>query len=272
MRRTVLTFTMLASGISAPTTQTSAFEAASIKPASRNSECANGSVIGPMTGGGLRVECLPLRSILTWAYEVQDFQISGGPSWMKSDLWEIRAKAEAPETAQEGPLQYEKMSDAQRSRYMETVRGRLKALLAERFQLAIHRETREQTVYSLALAKSGPKLKEAADQSSAGLIRRGRGLIIGKGAAIESLASFLAIDVARPVTNNTGLTAHYDFELKWTPDSPAGADADGKAAPTDVAGPTVFTALEEQLGLRLESRKGPMEMLIVDRVEKPSAN
>ncbi len=267
MRRAILTLPLLAGAIFAQPS----FETASIKPRERDSSCSNGSVIGPMPGGGLRVECLALKSILTWAYDVQNYQISGGPAWITSDRWNILAKP-AADAPQDGPVQYEKMNDAQRRSYMELVRQRLQTLLAERFQLSLRHEAREQTIYALTVAKNGPKLKESVDQSVSGFLKRGRGQITGKGAQIETLARFLGIDVQRPIIDRTGLTARYDFTLDWTPDRPTSADDTSKAAATDPTGPTVFTALQEQLGLRLESQKGPVDTLVIDRVEKPSAN
>ncbi len=267
MRRVILTLPLLAGAIFAQPS----FETASVKPTERDSACSNGSVIGPMPGGGLRVECLALKSILTWAYDVQDYQISGGPSWIASDRWNILAKP-ASDVPQDGPIQYEKMNDAQRRTYMALVRQRLQALLAERFQLQLRHEAREQTMYALTVAKNGPKLKESADQSVSGFLKRGRGQITGKGAQIETLAQFLAIDVRRPIIDRTGLTSRYDFTLDWTPDRAPSADDAGKAAAADPTGPTVFTALQEQLGLRLESQKGPVDTLVIDRVTKPSEN
>ena len=238
------------------------FETAAIKPVAIDAPCSNGSMIQPMTGGGLRVECMSLKPMLTWAYQVQNFQISGGPAWVESMRWNIMAKADAAAGA--GALEYEKMSDAQRAQTLERVRRRLQALLAERFQLVIRRESREQAVYSLTVAKGGPKLKESENQSASGFIRGGRNEVISKGAFLAQLAHFLAIPLRRPVIDNTGLAAHYDFELHWTPEAPPGGDAQ--------PGPTVFTAIQEQLGLRLEAAKAPVDLLVIERVEKPVDN
>jgi bla regulator protein blaR1 len=268
MRRAIPGLLILAIGAFA---QTPAFETASIRPTPPDSQCSNGSIIEPLPGGGLRVECVGLKSLLTWAYEVQNYQVSGGPSWMAAESWNILAKPAAPEGPQDGPAEYAKMNDTQRTRYMAIIRQRLQALLADRFQLVLRHESREQTVYALTIAKNGPKLKESADQSVSGFLKRGRGNITGKGAQMETLVKFLAIDVLRPVADETHLTAHYDFTLDWTPDRPASATPGAETA-SDPTGPTIFTAIEEQLGLRLESRKMPVDTLIIDRIEKPSEN
>ncbi len=131
MKHAILALPILASGLFA---QPPVFETASIKPAPADSQCSNGSLIGPMPGGGLRVECLPLKNILMWAYDIQDYQVSGGPSWMANERWSILAKPAPAEKAPDEPVEYEKMNDPQRARYMDLVRQRLRALLADRFQ------------------------------------------------------------------------------------------------------------------------------------------
>ncbi len=126
---------------------------------------------------------------------------------------------------------------------------------------------REQTAYVLTIAKNGPKLKASKDQS--GFIKRGRGQIVSRGAQMTALAQYLSIDVRRPVMDRTGLSGHYDFTLEWTPDPGTNV---AETATADATGPSLFTALEEQLGLRLESRKAPVDTLIVETVERPSEN
>jgi uncharacterized protein (TIGR03435 family) len=265
--RTIFAFSLLACALwgQAPT-----FETASIKPTPPDAQCG---MIRNMPGGTLRIDCITLKGMLLYAYDVQDFQLLGGQGWVETERWNIMAKPGSGETPQEGPAEFEKMNDAQRRRAMEVGRLRLQALLAERFQVSLRHEKREQTVYALTVAKNGPKMKEAENQASAGFLRRGRGVIEGRGALMDTVAQFLAIDMRRPVTNETGLTKHYDFKLEWTPDSPVSSDgAAGTPAAVSAPGPTVFTALEEQMGLKLESRKGPVEMLIIERAERASEN
>jgi uncharacterized protein (TIGR03435 family) len=227
------------------------FETASIKPVEPGGPCQ--SMIAPMTGGGLRVECVGLTSLITWAYQVQNYQLSGGPAWIHSTSWNIMAKAPAVE----GAIEYENMTDDQRKESSALARKRLQNLLAERFQLTLRRESREQSVYTLTIGRAGPKLKESEDQSKSGMVARGRGRLICRGGLLDVAAQMLAVDLGRPVINQTGLAKHYDFEVHWTTE---GAE-----------GPSVFTAIQE-LGLKLEATKAPVEMLVIERAERPSEN
>jgi bla regulator protein blaR1 len=260
MKRMALTLPLLATCLCA---QQLTFETASIKPTPAD---AHNSVIRPMPDGGLNAEGLSLRTLITFAYDVQDYQISGGPSWVGSQPWTIVAKPSSPAAGNrhEGPIENGKMSSAQQ--YMRSVRERTKALLTERFQLMLRHEIREQTAYVLTVAKGGPKMKE----STPGMMRRGNGEIFSKGTQMGNFIRFLAVDPRRPVTDETGLTGTYEFDLKWATDRPANEEP-GASTASD-PGPTIFTAIEEQLGLRLESRKAPVETLIIERVEKASEN
>jgi uncharacterized protein (TIGR03435 family) len=240
MMRAVAILTLLAAALLA---QTPGFEVASIRPTGPDERCGT---IEPLPGGGLRVCGLALKTIVTWAYDVQDYQVVGGPSWTEKDSWDILAKPPA-DNAQAAPMEYEKMTGPQQAAYMRLIRSRLQSLLAVRFHLALRREMREQTAYALTIAKGGPKMREAAG----GMIRRGRGEIVSRGANMESL-------VRRPVTNETGLAGNYEFALQWTPDNTP-----------DASGPSIFTAIEEQLGLRLEARKAPVETLVIEKAERP---
>jgi len=114
----------------------------------------------------------------------------------------------------ERAIEYEKMTDAQRKQSSELVRQRLQALLADRFRLALRRESREQVVYALVVAKNPPTLKESQDQTKSGMIARGRGRLLGRGAVLDMAALYLGVELGRPVINRTGLTAHYDCEIR----------------------------------------------------------
>ncbi|HXE65083.1 MAG TPA: TIGR03435 family protein [Bryobacteraceae bacterium] len=173
-----------------------------------------------------------------YAYGGQDLRISGGPPWLDRDMWEIDAKADRQVTAGE-------------------LKRMLQSLLTERFKLAVHPETRELPVYSMVPAKGGPKLQRGDDHlrgsfSISGTFLRGT---IDSGAFAAHLTSTLH----RPVIDNTGLQGIWKFDLTWAPD--------------DVTtGPSIFTAIQEQLGLKLESAKGPVQVLVIDRAEMPSGN
>lgn len=263
MKHAALIVPLLATNLCA---QPLTFETASIKPTPPG---AHNSVIAPMPGGGLNAEGISLKVLIMWAFDVQDYQVSGGPSWVESQPWTILAKPAPPAAGNplDGPVEYEKMNAAQQAQYARSVRERTRALLAERFHLVLRREEREQTAYVLTVAKGGPRMKESAP----GMIGRSNGEIISKGTQMGNFIRFLAVDLRRPVTDATGLTGTYAFDLKWTPDRPANTEP-GAAAASDPAGPTIFTAIEEQLGLRLESRKAPVETLLIERADKPSDN
>ena len=170
------------------------------------------------------------------------------------------------------------MTDGQRETYRQQMRERVRSMLADRFQLTMHRETKEGAVYALVTARGGPKLKEDTDGAGRpGIFARRRGELTGTSAPIQWLTQALSNQFSRPVVDKTGLTSKYDFQLQWTPDSsqiPPGMPPPGVEAlpPADPNGPDVFTAIQEQLGLRLESQKAPVEVLVVDRIAKPSEN
>ena len=236
------------------------FEVASIKP------------MEPAMGGMMRVEMqmapggrfiakgLTLRLLMQQAYGVRDFQITGAPAWASTDRYEINAKAEGGDIGR------------------DAIRPLLQSLLEERFQLKMRRETKDAPVYELVTAKGGPKLKASEAGEGRDQVRMGRGFVQAQSATVASLANVLANQLGRSVVDKTGLTGRYDFKLEWTPDESQNAlvremrpDAP-PAAPLDSAGPSIFTALQEQLGLKLDNGKGPVEVLVIEKVEKPSEN
>jgi bla regulator protein blaR1 len=234
------------------------FEVASIKPASPN---ARGTVLRFMPGGGLTMTNLPLREMITFAYDVRDFQVSGGPGWVGTERFDVTAKAER--AAADGPDDPAKMTGDQLKTVQAKTAERTRALLADRFQLIVHKETKEQPIYALVPAKYGSKLREAKEPGPR-LMTNGRRMQ-GSAVSIEMLTQVLSSQMERPVVDKTGLTGKYDFVLEWTPDM-------GAAGDSGPVGPTIFTALQEQLGLRLESPKGPVQNIVIDRAEKPSEN
>ena len=186
-----------------------------------------------------------LKEMIAWAYHVQQYQISG-PGFLETERFDVTAKI--PDgLAGQTPLM-------------------LEALLADRFNLAIHRETKELPVFELVVAKGGPKLKDA--ESEYGVNKnsnRSRAHVTAK-ATMRRFAEFLSGEVSRPVMDKTGLTGTYDMTLDYSPDDRASND-DTSAVPS------LFTALQEQLGLRLESAKGPVETVVVDHAERtPTEN
>lgn len=234
------------------------FEVASIK----RSEPGNlrGSTFEFLPGGGLRIANGTLRAILETAYDVREFQILGGPGWVNSERYDILARSADSLFNLTGA-----------SNDVKTVRLRLQTLLRQRFNLEVHRETRELPEYALEVAKKGPKLiqDDASNGSSNGRtgIQRSCGQMIGTNATMANLTLMLARQLDRPVLDRTGLTGKYNFQFAWTPDSgPCSGSPDSSNAPS------IFTALEETLGLRLDSIKGPVDSLIIDHADRPSEN
>jgi uncharacterized protein (TIGR03435 family) len=271
------------------------FEVASIKPSDPK---VQGVTIRNGPGGGLNITGATLKLLIEQAYDVRDFQILGGPGWINSDRYDIAAKAE-PGVNRPAP-DPRNLTDQRKA--MEQQRERLRALLADRFRLKIRRETKELPVYALTLAKGGPKLKESSldtpatgpngDKGPQGFrgpfMRMGPGQIIGQSASLDFLVQVLSRQLGRTVLDKTGLKGAYDFTLEWTPD-PAqglgpgfggpGEPSVGKdlprpenPAPAEPNGPSLFAALQEQLGLKLESQRGSVEVIVIESVEKPSEN
>jgi bla regulator protein BlaR1 len=248
------------------------FEVASIKPANPD---APGSSINFRPGGGLNMTNVPLRAMITFAYDVRDFQISGGPGWVGTERFDVMARPDR--AAADGLEDLAKMTDDQRKTVRDQIAERLRALLADRFQLVVHKEVKEQPIYALILAKNGLKLQENKEPGPRQGMSMNRGRLQGMAAPMEMLGQVLSNTMGRPVLDKTGLTGKYDFVLEWTPEPGADARAqgfgDGITAPAPApGGPTIFTALQEQLGLRLDAQKGPVQIIVIDRVEKPSKN
>jgi uncharacterized protein (TIGR03435 family) len=214
---------------------------------------------GSPSGSRLVLEAVSLSDLISWAYNVKPWQVSGGPAWAgiqrdrttlddATKRFDINAKAEG---------------DAVRS--AEEFRQMMQALLTDRFHLVLHRESRDTLIYALVTDKKGPKLRESPPDSKGILRMNGGGRITGSGATMAQLAGWFskANGVERPVLDETGLTGHYDFTLEWS-NQMVGAQ--------DSTAPSIFTAMPEQLGLKLESRHAPVEFLVIDRAEMPSEN
>jgi uncharacterized protein (TIGR03435 family) len=151
----------------------------------------------------------------------------------------------------------------------------LQSLLADRFKLVFHKETREEQIYDLVVDKGGSKLKVAVDtvKGSPQGLRAGRGEVTGMAAPMQQLSNFLSEQLGRSVIDKTDLDGKYDFTLKWMPDPLASGGSSGPdAIPLDPSAPSLTAAVQEQLGLKLQPTKGPVEILVIDHVEKPSEN
>ncbi len=213
------------------------FEAAVIKP----SKVADGSISNSFDNSGrFTATNTSLKLFILIAYQVRE--IEGGPAWMDSATFDITAKPETAANKDQGRLM-------------------LRALLADRFQLKFHMETRELPILQLVVAKNSPHLAEGKDKFDS---MSGRpGILTGTAATMKHLAGNLSSVLGRQVFDKTGLPGYYDFKLEFTPEG---------TPPDRTTGPSLYTALQEQLGLKVESAKGPVEILVIDHAEKPSEN
>lgn len=256
-----------------------AFEVASIRPAAPD---ARGMFIHPGPGDGVTITNMTLKEIIVLAWRVQPFQISGGPAWLDSVHYDVVAKPAAKPQQTEIPLM-------------------LQSLLEDRFQLMLHHETKELPIYALVVARKDGKLGSRLTKSKEGsctppdaskpppLLKPGERPTLGCGGSMMGPGGVTAVSVpianlvpglsrllGRTVVDKTGLPGNFDINLEWTPDDSQSSqflppDAP-RPAPSNAAGPSIFTALQEQLGLKLESQKGPVDVLIIERAEKPSEN
>lgn len=201
-----------------------------------------------------------LKTLIEAAYNLTPRAISGGPAWIDSEHYDILAGT---------PGELHPGFDEQMSM--------LRQLLTDRFGLAFHREPKELAVYELTVAKDGPRLKESAGPPSDGLhfvLYPGRASLPAKGGSMAELASVLqraALD--RPVVDKTGLTGRYDFDLNWSPDESQFGGAIARLGGADASDqPDLYTAMQRQLGLKLEAVKGRIEALVIDHAERPAEN
>jgi bla regulator protein blaR1 len=242
------------------------FEVATIKP-SKNGGGKGGLEILP--GGGLRMGGVTLRNLITFAYDIPENRVTGGPRWLGSEAYDIVAKAERVDQADDRPATVVAPGTAAWDR----VRQRTQALLAERFALVIHRDVKEGPAYALVVTKNGPKLKESQDQGNPRTMRS-FGRIEAQRGTMHMLSALLTNWLGRPVLDRTGLTGTYDYKVEYGQDHAPVGSAVPSEVPTDAnfSGPSIFVALQEQLGLKLESIRAAVETIVIDRAERPSAN
>ncbi len=262
------------------------FEVASIKP--NHPEGGLQRVRLMFAPDGLTASGLTVKSLVGFAYNLKDFQISGGPGWIDSERYDIDAKMD--EATIEALKKLPPEEAVERRRLM------LQSLLAERFKLKASQSSKELPIYALVVAKNGPKLSQSAVTPSPGPASPGpasgpagpgprsmmsfrNGELTATGIPISTLADRISREVGRDVIDKTGLQGRYDFTLHWAPEiqapmpgGPADSGPGSAAASPDSSGPSIFTAIQEQLGLKLESQKGPVKTLVIDAVEKPSEN
>jgi uncharacterized protein (TIGR03435 family) len=201
-----------------------------------------------------------IRGLLVQAYRIRGGLISGLPGWAESARFDVKAKVVDPDAAV-----MKRLTPAQR-------RAMIEAIMIDRFRVKVHMESKLLPVYDLVVTKSGPKFKEsappAADDSSGTYIHNND--LTATAVPMSSFAKSLSEQLNYTVIDKTGLTGRYDLHLRWSPEGTAtsGLDA-GQSSASDATEPSMFLALPEQLGLKLVPSKGPVETLIVDRVETP---
>jgi uncharacterized protein (TIGR03435 family) len=207
-----------------------------------------------------------LKSLVQFAFGIPETRILNGPAWIDSTRFDIDAKADSSVDAQMRGLTSEE-GKARKQRMLQ-------ALLADRFKLVTHPEARELPIYALVVAKGGPRL--GVIQSNGTTVNTGNGHIEVQGSnSVALLAEELAKIVGRVVVDKTSIEGRYNLTLSWTPDggaSPEISASERIAAAPDSGGPSIFTALQEQLGLKLESQRGPVQVLVIDHIEMPSEN
>jgi bla regulator protein blaR1 len=249
------------------------YEVSTIKPGT-----GDGRIMLMFTPDGVSIAGVPMQMILREAFGTEDDRIVGAPAWVKSTKYDIQAKVDPADAPKLDKLK------------MDERRSMLVPLLVDRFNLKYHHETRVMPLYALIIAKGGLKMRESkpddpAENDGHGqhmLRYMGRGHIESTGTGAPLLARILSEQLGRSVVDKTGLAGNYDFTLQWTPDDapppgPGGAGGAGGGPPrgddaSDAVGPSLFTAVQEQLGLKLESDKGPMDVIVIDHIDLPSAN
>lgn len=229
--------------------QTASFEVASIKP----NHSPDGSNRVRRGVGQITMENVPVRKMTLMAYGIPDDRLYAlaGPDWMGSDGYDVLAKY--PASADD-----------------EQVRAMLRNMLAERFHLALHRETRQLPVYALTVAKGGPKIQPVPAANSRTNGRPGH--LEATAITMQKLGDVFGRLMGRPVLDETGMKGVYSFTLDWAPDETTRFSPEAPPAAPSGA-PSLFAAFQEQLGLKLEGRKGPVEVLVVDHIERtPTEN
>ena len=233
-----------------------AFEVATIKPSAPNTP----GKLFTVKGREVLTINTTLADLITMSYEVHTRQVVGGPPWMESDKFDVTGRPQAEGTPNVNQL-----------------RGMIRALLEDRFKLTVHREKRELPAYALTVATGGPKLakNETNPNGLPSLLFKGLGTLPAVNATMGDFAGVLQGAVLdRPVIDRTGLQGRFDFTLQWTPDESQfrSMGVQVPPAPPDAKFPGIFTAIQEQLGLRLERVNAPVEVIVIDRVERPSEN
>jgi len=248
-----------------PNAKLPVYDVASVKP-----NKANDGMMRIMNHpDGFSCTNISLKTLIGNAYGIRQDLITGGPAWADSVGFDVEAKVSGEDVEA-----FKKLTGRQRN-------SLLQALLADRFHLKVHHETKTLPMYDLLIAKGGSRLKAnapappspdaAKDPEAAkprGMMTMGPGMLKGQGLPMASIANQLSYALQATVSDKTGLTGDFDFELKWTPDDAGPTNADTSSEPNI----SIFTAVQEQLGLKLQPTKGPVDTLVIDHAEQAAEN
>lgn len=263
---------MFGTWVRAQTSPVQSFDVISIKP---NHSINAGTSLGDAFPGHFTAKNFSLLYLMEYAYDVKEGQVQGLPSWANSEKYDINAKMD------DATVELERSLPADQRAKLN--KARVQSLFADRFGLKLHHAMKDMSILALTVARGGPKFTEAPATPAPGdphplppgaFVTRNSGtewIITTNQTPLRILITALSGQPevsGRVLVDQTGLDANYSFVLKWTPQSLS----TGAAAASDAPGPSLFTALQEQLGLRLESTKAPVDLLVVDHVEEPSAN
>jgi uncharacterized protein (TIGR03435 family) len=258
MKPAILLLATTLAGYGQPGIEPPKYEVASIK---RNTDNEFRFAFRIQPDGSLAATGITLKRLLMTVYNVQDFRIVGGPEWVASSRWDLQAKPN-------------------RAASPDEVRQMLRTLLEDRFRLRFHSESRKMPVYELAVDRKGSRLPRVKDGETEPVVRVTTGSIQLTKATPATFASQLSYALGQPVVDKTSLSGEFDFALEWTPETgedggptTAGLPPGAKVQPPSTPdGPSIFTAIPEQLGLRLKSGRGPVEVTVIDAAQMPTAN
>lgn len=259
---------VVAAALPQSATTLSGFDVASIK---LSDPATIGTEYGISPSGSFFAKGVTVRTLIENSYDVRKFQLSGGPGWLDTERYDIATQID--DGVPEGDPR--RATAGGREVIWNQLLARVRMLLADRFQLKLHRETKELSVYSLVVAVSGSRLRAPKEGETSSLsIRRdetGNTVVTGMRLPLSSLVRYLSGQADRVIVDRTGLKDDYDFTMTFSQPELDAARV-GWSVPAGGDGPSVFTALQEQLGLRLATEKGPVETLVVDSVQKASEN
>jgi uncharacterized protein (TIGR03435 family) len=232
-----------------------AFEVVSVKPATPENR-AMGIGLYTYPGGRIHAANYRLRQLIHDAYNIDMYRILGGPRWVDEDRFDVEAKPAASSDLDKwAPESFKSPPNAE-------MRLMLQTLLADRFQLKVHSETRKELVYVLVVSKGGPRLKPPASTTAQPFVSFLPNGLAGQNATVDQLVDRLAKLLGRPVLNRTGIQGNFDFRIEYPPEDVA--DNDDRTL--------LLSAIQEQAGLKLETEPGSVDVLVIDSVEKPSGN